>query len=75
MQTHLLLGNTCAADTFSSATWTATDSLTDGSGTCVAGFSGSPRRACLFDGAWSTTVINPCTRTGNPGAACGPILR
>ena len=54
--------NMCAAVTESFSTWTETGSLDTVSGTCVAGYEGSPSRTCQADGTFGT-ISNPCTRT------------
>ena len=55
--------NVCPADTFGNATWPAnTLSMTSAVGTCVAGFTGNPSRACNADGSWSSSITNPCVQ-------------
>ena len=55
--------NVCAADTFGNATWPAnTLSMTSAVGTCVAGFTGTPSRACNADGSWASSITNPCVQ-------------
>ena len=63
----LCKGNVCAAQLYSNANWPAnTLSNTVASGTCVAGYTGTPSRECLASGQWSTTVSNACTRALRP---------
>ena len=53
--------NRCSAITEGFATWAAADSLTSVSGTCQAGYQGSPSRTCSADGTFGE-IINPCRR-------------
>ena len=54
--------NQCAGETEGNAVWPTTLSLTSVNGTCVAGWSGSPKRDCMANGAFSS-ISNACTRT------------
>ena len=57
-------GITCAAVTgYQNADWPLTNSGDSAAGTCVAGYSGSPARACSIEGVWSSTVNPTCIRT------------
>ena len=55
--------NLCSVATFGNANWPAnTHSMTTATGTCVAGYSGTPSRACHADGTWSEAITNPCVQ-------------
>ena len=55
--------NYCPADSFENASWPAlTPSNTIATGTCVAGYSGSPTRACSESGTWASTTSRPCVQ-------------
>ena len=52
-----------AAADYLHASWPAADSMTDGvSGTCLAGWFGTPSRNCSALGVYSTEVDHPCQR-------------
>ena len=36
--------------------------MTTATGMCVAGYTGTPSRACQADGQWASTVTNPCVQ-------------
>jgi hypothetical protein len=64
-----VLSNACTAGACpaltndNNANWAAGTTGASTTGTCVAGYTGSPSRPCLGTGAWGTTISNPCTRT------------
>ena len=51
---------TCPAGLADNANWVETRAGDVGYGTCLSGFTGVPRRACLMTGAWNATVMDPC---------------
>ena len=54
--------NTCTATTAGNATFPLTLSGGTASGTCVAGFSGSPTLLCGLSGAWNLTTVVGCSQ-------------
>ena len=55
----------CPHETSSNIAWPQTVAGTTANGTCNAGYTGSPTRACLLNGSWSTTNAG-ATCTGKP---------
>ena len=58
-------GNVCQASTFANATWPATNSGVNATGTCIDGYgsASSATRLCNLNGVFSSTVIAACQRT------------
>jgi hypothetical protein len=65
------IGRNCTAETASNAAWPQATSGSTAAGTCVAGWTGAPLRACGLDGVWSSTVTNPCTVLSCAAATLG----
>ena len=45
------------------ADWPSTVAGISATGTCNAGWTGSPTRSCNINGQWSSTIASPCIRT------------
>ena len=66
----IFVGITCGATTESFATWPVGNSGTNVDGACIAGYGGSPTRACSLTGVYGS-ISNPCTRTVPKRPFCG----
>lgn len=52
----------CPAGLYQNANWMNVNGGAVGTGTCISGWTGSPKRLCLLGGTWNSTVTPSCTR-------------